>query len=327
MICTNCNTLNGAGDVFCINCGRALTAAAGYAPYPTPPPVQPSRSAKPFIFVGVGLFLVFLIAAVGLGLFFIVPRIGQQEVLPDHLGMFVQTEAKDRYNEIRKQDFANALDAKATLVTDETLPTIPPAPNLIFSADSRDINVNDMRLVLLDTIKDDGMMKQIDFQVAQIDGRPDMKRLRVIEALANGKYAFAVFDSYLNEGKQRLWPFQVRNSSKSDNGDALKATSVPIKPKEPATKTSLPTVSRPTVVPPPQAGPPALGLRKINGNGVRLRMSPSMSAAFHATFRFNRGATVNVVGYSGYECPSTGKGCGPWAQLDNGYYVHSSLLR
>lgn len=325
MTCTNCKTPNGPDDLFCVNCGNPLASGGssfgdagqpfntagqpqsdstetvvnfGQSQFPTPNPYSGQFNTKkknPAIWVAVALLAIGLI---GVGAFLLIPQIGGGggggEVLPDHLGMFVQAETKDRYDEIRKQDFTNALDGKAALIKDENLPTVPPLPGLLFYADSKDTNVDDMRLVQLETMKDDGSMKQIDFQVLQVEGKPAMKRMRVIEPLANGKYAFALFDSYLNEGKQKFWPFQVRNSSKSDNGAALKDTSVPIKPKEPVQKAPVAAVpNMPAVPPPPSSGGTMV---RSNTKGLILRDGPSQYSRKIRNLGY--GEWVEVIGYS-----------------------------
>lgn len=366
MICTNCNTLNGADSVFCVNCGNAVTGGTASSmptvayPNPTPPalprmPVDSTETAvvnfgaqphsvphysqgipypgeirrrktSPLIWVGGGLIAV--LAIVAAGIVFIGPRMTSVEVLPDHLGMFVQSDARDRVDEIRKQDFTNAADAKMAFMKDDGLPSTSTSPNLVLYADSRDLNVNDLKLIQIDSLKDDGTMKTLDFQVQPVEGKPEMKRLRVPDTMANGKYAFALLQDYFNEGRHRFWAFQVRTSSKGDNGTALKDSSFPIKPKVAVAQRapSLPPAS-PTAQQASPSAPLNTGMRTIIGNSVRVRVGPSSSAAFHPSFRFNRGAQVNVIGYTGYECPPRGNGCGPWAQIAGGYYVHSSLLR
>ncbi len=330
MICHHCNTQNDDEYDYCLSCGRPINATVVRAsPFQQPiaEPAPKRRSALPWILAGGGVVIFLLIGGGIFAAYQLTPR----EVFPSHFGMFVQSDARDRVDEIRRQDIANAIDAASLLLKDDSLPTVISLPSLILNSDAS-ININDLRLVQLDTIKDDGTMKQIDLQAAPVEGRPEMKRLRVPDGLANGKYALAIFDSYLNEGKHRFWPFQVKDSVKSDNGSALKAASVSLKPKAPAAPTTTTaattvpasTTSIPPAVPPP---PPPTGTRSIAANAVRVRVGPSSKAAFHPTFRFNRGARVNVVGYTGYECPKSGKGCGPWAEIEGGYYVHSSLLR
>ncbi len=336
MICHHCNTQNEADHDFCVSCGQPINATVQR---PMPPFSQPfyatpgsgevQRAAKggssmPWL-LGILGGLIVLLIVVGI---FAVYQLTPGEVLPTHMGMFTQSDAKDRVDEIRRQDLANAIEGKTLLLKDESLPAVPPSPNLILNDGS--INVNDVRLVQLDTIKDDGSMKTIDLQAATVEGKPEMKRLRVPDGLANGKYALAIFDSYINEGKQRFWPFQVRDSSKGDNGSALKAASVPLKPKSPAPSTTAavpPAATTAPAVPPPMpAGPPPTGTRTVAGNYVRARLGPSMKHNFHPSFRFFKGNTVNVVGYAGHDCPSGPRSCGPWADI-GGYYVHSSLLR
>jgi hypothetical protein len=190
--------------------------------------------------------------------------------------MFVQSDAKDRIDEIRRQDFANAAEGRNNLMKGD-LSTVTSRPNLILYADSRDIPVNDMRLVQLDTIKDDGSMQTLDFQVAPVDGKPEMKRIRVPEQIASGRYAFALFDGYFNEGKHKFWPFQVRDSSKASNDDLLKAASVSLRPKAappPATtKIAGPPANVAASVPPPDGGTAATVKTRI-----KLRSGPTQFA-------------------------------------------------
>lgn len=359
MVCTQCNTVNDAESVFCIGCGRSMTnqggfhgsgnstetevvnigqggfTPSGYTPSQSQVEVPRRSGVSPLLLVGLGIAVLF--GLVGAVAFILVgPTIGGGgETLPSHLGMFVQSDAKDKVDEIKRQDFTNAIEARTAITKDGSLPYLVAQPSLILYADSKDIPVNDVRLVQLDTLKDDGTMKTLDFQVAPIDGKNDMKRIRIPTQLATGKYAFTFFDGYFNEGKHKFWPFQVKDSAKTDNGDALKAWSVGPKPKTPAAAAppsqappTTSTTGSSTAVPPPMpAEPPPTGVRTIAGNGVRARTGPGSTHPFHPTFRFNRNARVTVVNYVGNECPKQGKGCGPWAQLDSGYYVHSSLLR
>ncbi len=353
MVCTQCNTVNDAESVFCIGCGRSMTnqsgfhgsvasqetevvniGQAGFTPggfTPSHPQVEaPRRSGvSPVLLVGLGIAVIFGLGAIAFIL--VGPTIGGvSETLPSHLGMFVQSDNKDKVDEIKRQDFTNAIEARTALTKDGSLPYLVAQPSLILYADGKDIPVNDVRLVQLDTLKDDGTMKTLDFQVAPIDGKNDMKRIRLPAQLATGKYAFTFFDGYFNEGKHKFWPFQVKDSSKTDNGDALKAWSVAPKPKTsaaPGTQSSSIPPTSAALPPPMPAGPPPTGMRTIIGNGVRVRTGPGSNYGYHPTYRLNRNAQVNVVNYVGYECPSRGKGCGPWALIDGGYYVHSSLLR
>jgi len=358
MICSNCNTHNDVGSDFCVGCGRPVdgrrvmgmsggsphppqssvetevfnrgqfhSTPAGYSPAPAYQVPQPRSRVNPILLAALGITVLFGLGT--LGYFLILPRLVTSETLPTHLGMFVQSDAKDRVDEIKRQDFTNAIDGKAALLKDESLPSVATAPNLILYADGRDINVNDLRLIQLDTIKDDGNMQQLDFQVQPVEGKPEMKRIRVPDGLANGKYAFALLQDYFNEGKHKFWAFQVRSSSKSDNGSALKASSFPMKPKTSAQQPA-PTGPRAPVPPPVQAppsAPPGASVAYTKTNNVLVRGGPSTGAAVRG--KLGSGQPVYVFGYTGYDCFKGA--CGPWAQVQTGNgvqgYILSVLLR
>lgn len=261
---------------------------------------QTAKSGKMFVWIGAAIVLILL--AAGGGIYFLSRQNVKAETLPEHLGMFVQNKEKDRVDEIKKQDLTNALEGKNNLLKDETLPALDEMPNLILYSDNKDVPLGDLRLVQLDTIKDDGNLKQMDFQAAPVEGKPEMKRIRVADGLANGKYAFALFDGYLNEGKHKFWAFQIKNASKSDNGDALKATTIALKPKSALETTSSQTQKMPpasNTVPnnPPLSAPPrTLRVAFAATGNLVLRGGPSQSYSKVGGLR--RGQKVYVLGYS-----------------------------
>ncbi len=114
---------------------------------------------------------------------------------------------------------------------DESLPVWKENSSLILYSDAKEIPITDLKLVQLDTIEDDGKFKQIEFQAAPIDEKPQMKRLRFPNGIANGKYALALFNGYLNEGNHKFWAFQVKDSKKSNNDDIAKEISISINDK------------------------------------------------------------------------------------------------
>jgi len=65
------------------------------------------------------------------------------------------------------------------LLKDESLPSLEPNPTLILYSDGKDVPVSDLHLIQLDTIKDDGSFKQIDFQASPIENKPEMKKLKI----------------------------------------------------------------------------------------------------------------------------------------------------
>jgi hypothetical protein len=237
-----------------------------------------------------GLGLVAAIALAAGGFFFLDKPSFSPETLPDHLGLFVQSKERDRLDEIKKLDLVNAVEAKESLLKNESLPTLDTNPNLILYSDGKYVPLNDLRLIQIDTINRDGSFNQIDFQASPVEGRPEMKRLRIPDGLANGTYAFALLEGFLNDGKHKFWPFRVLNASKSDNGDSLKVASVQVKPTvAPPTAVSRPTA--PTLLPPPVGS----GAYSSTGNLI-LRSGASQTSAKIRNLR--RGERVYILEYS-----------------------------
>ena len=259
--------------------------------YPGMPPVKKNNTK--FIWLGA---LVLLLLAGGGAYLLIGRQSASAEILPDHLGMFVQNKDKNGTSEIFKQDFTSAFTAKDDLIKSESLSSVESKPNLILYSDGKDIPLMDLKLVQLDTIKDDGTLKQINYQPSPVEGKPEMKRLRVPEGLANGKYAFALFDGFLDEGKHKLWAFQVKNSEKSDNGDLAKALTLSLKPKPsptPIVKTpNAPAPPTTPSVPPPSGGQVAV----VSSGNVVLRAGASQSSS--KIGGLHRGQKVYVIEYS-----------------------------
>ena len=269
---------------------------------------EPPKRSNTVWWIG-GIFLIFLLLGGGGTAAYLVSRnSGGAEVLPGHFGLFSQNQDKNAVNEIKKQDFTSLLTAKEDFAKNDSLPVLEEKPNLILFAENNDIPLNDLKLVQLDSIKDDGTLKQLDFQAAPVEGRPEMKRMRVPESLAIGKYAFALFDGYLEEGKHKLWAFQIKTSSRADNGEMAKNATLPLKPKdkedtkdksttdetvsknvrEPAmpTNTHVPTDQQPS-------GSKAAYLTQGN---VVMRSGPSQNTSKIGGFR--RGQKVYVLSYS-----------------------------
>ncbi len=352
MICSNCNFRNDAETVFCVNCGKPIAVGTqstvptenfqgGFAPQDStvtavvnagPPMVNyatqpasigyPAKKTNPVIWIGIGgLLLVALIAAV---LFIIMPRING-EILPDHLGMFITSGDKGKLSEVRGQDTASLIEARNSIIKDDSLAMADPQPGMILYADGKEVPVSDLRLLQVDTIKDDGTMKQLDFQAAPVDGKPEMKRLRPLGELANGKYAFALIDGYFDDGKHKVWAFQVKNSSKNDNGDALRSTSASLKPKPtppPAAPKTAPAMTQ--NVAPPSAGNTATCI----SSNVILRSGPSQSYPKMRNLAY--GEKVYILSYSSNTESFRGRSS-PFAQVrtasgDVGW-VYSSFLR
>ncbi|MGI8788643.1 MAG: SH3 domain-containing protein [Pyrinomonadaceae bacterium] len=303
---------------------------------PYPPTQNAAPKSNKFLWLGLGVLLLLLIGG-GVAGFFLLnkPSPSNAEILPDHLGMFVQNKDKNNLIEISKQDSTNALQTKDDLLKNDSLPATDDKPNLILYADGKDVPVSDLKLVQIDSIKNDGTLKQINFQASPVDGKPEMKHLRVPDGLANGVYAFALLDGFLDEGKHKFWAFQVKNAAKSDNGDLAKAVTLSIKSKQSDTATNSNigaansnVAVKPVAAPKPETVAPAgAQVAYCNSNSVVVRNAPSLTARKISALR--RGQKIYIINYSNNTNYWNGME-GNWAyiQTENGGrgWVFSPLL-
>ena len=184
------------------------------------------------------------------------------------------------------------------------MPVSEEKPNFVLYSDGKDIPLGDLKLVQLDSIKDDGTVKQINFQATPVEGKSEIKKLRVPDGLANGKYAFALFEGYLDEGKHKFWAFEVKNAPKNDNGDIAKELALSMKPKLTAPDSNTNSNSTNTTIvkappPPPKPEPVAPAGSRVaycNSSNVVLRGAPSLEARKVSALR--RGQKIYVINYS-----------------------------
>lgn len=271
-------------------------AGNNFTPFGVPNATQQTAGGgKKAVLLAVLIF--FGLAALSTGGYFLITKTSvKSEPLPTYLGMFVQRLDKDKVAEIKKKDYTNALVGKDELLKDDDLPIAEGNPNLLLYSDSREISPNDLQLIQLDTIKSDGTMKYLEFQAAPVDEKPDIKRIRIPDGLANGKYAFVILDGDLDDGKHKFWAFQIKNSDKANNDATLKSKTVSLKPKEKVndstqTQTNTQVVQQPSV-PPPVGSTPAT----LKSNNVIFRSGPTQNSA--ALGKLSRGQKVYVIGYS-----------------------------
>ncbi len=333
MKCQSCGAENGADDIYCVDCGSALAGGpprspaatevlepgartSDYSVLATPfvdERTQQGRKIGSLVWVGGAFAAILMIVGLGVGGYFIFGS--ANETLPDHLGLFARSKEKDRNDEIPRQDFPRVVDARNALLKNEELPAVDAQPTLIFYTEARDTPAADLRLIQLDTIKEDGTMMTLDFQVMPIEQQPDMKRMRVRLPMARGKYAFAMLDTYFNEGRHKFWAFQVKDSPVSGNDSNLKASSISLTPL--ASRSSNSATA---------AWPPGSTIRRVAGR-VRMRSAPSLDAG--VVRGLSAGEQVSVLGYTGYDCYQ--QRCGPWAQVTTSSgmsgYILSVLLR
>ena len=191
------------------------------------------RKNQTALLIGGGLLvLLLLLIGGGAAVYFVNKNSASSESLPAHFGLFFQNQDKNAISEIKKQDFTSVTAAKDEILKNENLPNFPSQPNFVLYAENNDIPLADLKLIQLDSIKEDGSLKQLDIQAAPVEGKPEMKRIRIPESVANGKYAFALFNGYFDEGKHKFWAFSVKNDAKSDNGEIAKNINLNLKPKD-----------------------------------------------------------------------------------------------
>ena len=269
-------------------------------PYVPAPPRQKSN----FKFVLLGAVALLMLIGGGIGAFFLLNKpTASAEVLPDHLGLFIQNKAKNNLIELSKLDSVNAVQAKDELLKNGALPAAEDKPDFILYSDGKDIPLGDLKLVQVDSMSDDGTLQHINFKATTIEGKPEIKKLRVPDGLANGKYAFALFEGFLDEGKHKFWAFEVKNAAKNDNGDLAKTFSLSVKPKQTApasianTDSTNTTVAKAPPTPKPEPIAPA-GSRVAycNSSNVVLRGAPSLEAKKVSALR--RGQKIYVINYS-----------------------------
>lgn len=299
-------------------------------PFQTPP-VAERNSGK---FLWLGLALVFLLIGGAIGGYFLLKDRNNPtptaELLPDHFGMFVKNPDKSNLTEIGKQDFSNAVQARDDLLKNDALPVAEDKPNLFLYADTKEVPLGDLKLILIDSIKDDGSLKQLNFQAAPVDGKPEIKRLRVPEGLANGKYAFALFDGFLDEGKHKFWAFQVKNAQKSDNGELAKAFTLSMKPKTNALPANANTATNSNPAPTPKPAPSAPAGAQVaycKSNNIVMRNSPNLNAKKINALK--RGQKIYIIEYSdNYDYWNGMEGNWAYVQTENGSrgWVFSPLI-
>ena len=236
--------------------------------YTTPPQVRNTNKTALLAVLGV-----VAVAALGAGGYVFLNRNSVQETLPDGGGVYVQNSERNRVDKIPTQETNNAIQSAKDLSTNESLRTLEQNASVIVSPDGDSIPINDLKLVQLDTIKDDVNMKHIEFDKPKVDGKGDMRRITVPGGLAIGKYALMVIQGDLNEGKHKMWAFQVKNSSKSDNKDNEATLTVTIK----RTPTPMPVPPRPVVPTPSPMSQPPNTERARTTEGIKIRSSATQS--------------------------------------------------
>ena len=331
MKCPYCGQQNDNDFIFCVNCGKSIAKASTYETVFVPPandeadyqsvqtafarPVDKGRRAddRPILsfvdgavskknrlplYIGACLALL-LVAGGALATYFLFNRsTTPAEVLPDHLGMFVRNSQTKALTEIRKSDHTNVLNAKDAILKETSLQIVENKPEVILYAENSETPVSEIKLVPLETIAEDGKMKQIDYQVSLIESNAAMKRLRLPESLAVGKYAFVHLSGYFDEGRHKFWPFEVRTAERASNDQISKDALFALKPKAIASSTKtdaskqIETTEKPSI----DNAPVGSKVAYCNSTNVVVRLSPSLKAKKINALRKNQ--KVYVIRYS-----------------------------
>jgi hypothetical protein len=330
MICPKCGNQNDDEYVFCVNCGSTVGGSPQTEAFPSvatvlgaqvrsedPPPTiravveqRPVQSslpeAKKSSNTGLKLIiallgLVILGGAVsGLGYFLYNRSPVATELLPDHLGLFAVEGGNRSLTEVARRELANLKDGRDTIMKESVQPSVSKSVEFILYSDPGEVKTDDLKLLRVDSIADDGRLRQLDFQVSLINEKPAMKRLRFSSPLPNGKYAFAQIRGAFDEGSHRLWVFEVNGSTSADPSQVGREFTVALKEKQPegtnkpATNVS---VNNPVVPKPPTAEVPT-GARAAycNDSNVVVRAAPSLTARKINALR--RGQRVYLISYS-----------------------------
>jgi serine/threonine protein kinase len=250
----------------------------------------PKSSKLPYVLLGV-LSVVLL----GILAYMIVPGLLKKSVaLPDHFGLFNRSR-DDRLTALRFKEFSNLLKGRDELKEDSSLPTAETNPNLILYSDQQTIPSVDLKLIKLDSIKDDGSIESWEYQIAPVDGNPEMKQIKVRSGLPKGRYALALLKGNLDDGTHKLWAFQVENGA--ENPAEAQRMALTLKPTPAPTPT--PQVITKTVTVPQQTEPESSFSGPTGvcwSNDVRLRSAPTQNSA--VVGKLARGQRVAKLNYS-----------------------------
>jgi Bacterial SH3 domain len=318
MICPKCSTQNDDEYIFCVNCGVSIPGGAhktqeypsvatvvGRAPTATPDtiiaksvnfelPASGHSTSRKGLIAAIAAAVFVAVGGIAAGAIFLNRPSPPVELLPSHLGMFAVEAEKNVLTEIRKHELLNISSGRHALMK-EPSPVVTEKPEFVLYADVAEIPINEMKLIRLDSMTEQGAMRHIDFQAAIIDEKLSMKRLRFPGPLPNGKYAFALFDGYFDEGKHKLWPFEVVGSTAGNVFPASTDIGVALKPKETQSREDKKT---PEVTPEQVLDelPPGTQVAYCNATDVTVRSAPNLRS--RKVTELTRGQKVYVLQFS-----------------------------
>lgn len=306
MICPKCKKENEDIYQFCLQCGEQLSHETQ-----NPDEDETVIVRHPVINTGLKssktpLILLGALAAILIGVlgFTFLPSIIKKTTpTPADFGVFNQK--NDTLAELRLREYPNLLKGRDELKDDSSLPVTDASANLIVYHNQQTIPKGDLKIIKLDSIKDDGKIDYWEPQPSPIDGNSEMNQIKVRPGLPKGRFALVLLKGHLDEGTHKLWAFQVENGAGTPaDPETLTLT---LKP----TPTATPTPQVITkIVPVPQSNtnpqsspnnilsPGQIGIcttDKITSTCV-LRYSDTQKS--EKIGNIARGDTVMILGYS-----------------------------
>ena len=266
------------------------------APIPKHPQpfVSPAKSRLPQVLIGfIALLSLILISVIG---FLAYPYIKnaltkKSTPLPDHFGIFYSKQ--ESLTELRLREFKSALEGRDELQKDSSLPVVEAKPTLLLYYDNQMIPGSELKLIKLDSIKDDGKIEYWDYQISPLEEKPDIKQIKVKDGLPKGKFAIVLLKDYLDEGIHKFWSFQVENGAETSARPQV--LTVNLKPTPTPAPTPKPETPKPTPTSPTPTTPNApTGV--CNENNVVIRAAPTQASA--KIGRLDSGQRVFILQYS-----------------------------
>jgi serine/threonine protein kinase len=277
-----------------INADEAETKPSPIPPH-TQPFISPTRTKQPWILIGLlAVLSLFLVGIVGVLAYpYIRDALTKKSTpLPDHFGIFYSRQ--DNLTELRLREFKSALKGRDELQADSSLPVVAANPTLLVYYESQMIPSSELKLIKLDSIKDDGKIEYWDYQVSPLEGKPEIKQIKIKDGLPKGKFAFALLKDYLDDGTHKFWGFQIENEA--NNPASPQILTLNLKPTPTPTPQPKPEPSKPPSTPVPTPTTPNAPTGVCNENNVVIRAAPTQNSA--KIGRLDSGQRVFILQYS-----------------------------
>jgi predicted Ser/Thr protein kinase len=271
---------------------EAETKPSSLPPQPQPF-ISPTRTKQPWVLIALlAVLSLFLIGIVGVLAYpYIKDALTKKSApLPDHFGIFYSRQ--DGLTELKMREFKNALNGSDELQADTSLPIVAANPTLLLYYETQMVPSSELKLIKLDSVNEDGKVEYWDYQISPLEGKPEIKQIKIKDGLPKGKFAFALLKDYLDEGTHKFWCFQIVNGAANPASPQILALSLKPKPSPMPQPTPSPTPKPTPQTPKLPSGP--MGV--CNENNVVMRAAPTQSSA--KVGRLDRGSQVVILQYS-----------------------------